>query len=66
MLSTVVVSVRSVMVMTRLAISTAERPEYCQTMLTTGISILGKMSVGVLRMDNGPMINNKSAKTAKV
>src|SRR5579859_4145334 len=48
-LSTVVVSVRSVCVTMRAAISTAERPVYCHTMLTTGISILGKISVGVLR-----------------
>jgi hypothetical protein len=35
-------------------------------MLTTGISIFGKMSVGVLRIESGPMMSSKSAKTAKV
>src|ERR1700733_822272 len=58
-LSTVVVSVRSVRVTMRLAISTAERPLYCQTMLTTGMSMLGKMSVGVFRIESGPMISSK-------
>jgi hypothetical protein len=66
MLSTVVVSARSVMVTIRSAICSGDRPWYCQMMLTTGMSIFGKISTGVCRMDSGPMISSRSANTAKV
>src|SRR5580693_4264844 len=39
----------------------AESPVYCQTMLTTGILIFGKMSVGVRRMTTGLMISSSNA-----
>src|SRR3954464_2089423 len=48
------------------SISSVERPLYVQTTLTTGMSILGKMSVGVLRMLATPSITISSAMTMKV
>ena len=50
----------------RLAISSGGMPEYCQTTETTGISIDGKMSVEVRRIDNTPISNNKIANTTNV
>jgi hypothetical protein len=47
-------------------ISCAERPVYCQTTVTTGMSIFGKISVGIDSMLKTPRIRIKSAKTAKV
>src|ERR1700679_3605802 len=66
MLFTVVLSVRSVIVTIRPAIWSAESPVYCQTILTTGILIFGKMSVGVRRIVTGPIISNKMDNTTKV
>lgn len=43
-----------------------EKPLYDQTMLTTGISMFGKMSVGVRRIASGPAIRMRIASTAKV
>src|SRR3954447_13455346 len=50
----------------RLAISCADSPEYCQMTLTTGISILGKMSVAVLMTTIGARSNNIKDKTTNV
>ena len=47
---TVVVMPRSALVTMRLAIWSADSPAYCQTTVTTGISMLGKMSVGIVSM----------------
>jgi hypothetical protein len=50
---TVVVSERSKPETIRLFISSAGRPVYCHTTETTGISMFGKMSVGVRRIARG-------------
>src|SRR5580704_6816322 len=50
----------------RLAIWFGDRPVYCQTTETTGMLMLGKMSVGVVRTAIGQRIINRSARTAKV
>jgi len=50
----------------RCSISLASRPAYCQTMLTTGMLMDGKMSVGVRRSTNGVSSNRTSAPTTKV
>src|SRR5271156_5705763 len=44
----------SLKVVTRSSISFAGRPEYVQITVTTGISMLGKMSVGVVAMEVKP------------
>jgi hypothetical protein len=46
--------------------SSAEKPLNDQTMLTTGISMFGKMSVGVRMMAIGPRMNSRIARTMKV
>ena len=66
MLLTVVVSDRSESTTIRLAICSGERPVYCQTIATTGMLMLGKMSVGVVSATSGPRISRTSARTAKV
>ena len=43
----------------RFAISSAERPLYVQTTLTTGMSMFGKMSVGVRMIASGPRIEQQ-------
>ena len=48
------------------SISSVERPLYVQTTLTTGMSMLGKMSVGVRRMAATPSITMSSAITMNV
>src|SRR4029077_15135317 len=48
------------------AIWSAERPVYCQTTVTTGMSISGKISVGVFLIDTTPSSNIKSAITTNV
>ena len=53
MLLTVVVIDRSVKYTMRSDMSCADRPEYCQMTLMTGMSMLGKMSVGVRENDHG-------------
>src|ERR1700723_4508898 len=63
---TVVVMPRSLLKTMRVDISWAERPVYCHTTVTTGMLILGKMSVGIDVMLNTPRIMIKNAKTAKV
>ena len=50
----------------RVDISCADRPEYCHTTVTTGMSIFGKISVGIDRMLKTPRIRIRNAKTAKV
>jgi hypothetical protein len=42
------------------------RPVYCHTTLITGILMSGKISVGVLIADKGPMMRMKIARTTKV
>src|SRR5215831_13025181 len=51
---TVVVRPRSKPETMRFAISSADMPLYCQTAVTTGMLMLGKMSVGVRMMASGP------------
>ncbi len=63
---TVVVMPRSLLVTMRLAISCAERPVKFHTTVTTGMSMLGKMSVGIVSMLKTPRIRIKSANTTKV
>ena len=63
---TVVVMPRSALVTMRLAIWSAERPPKNHTTVTTGISMLGKMSVGIDSMLKTPRIKISSAKTTKV
>src|SRR5271166_5409482 len=43
-----------------------ESPVYCQTMLTTGILMFGKMSVGVRRITTGLTMSSSNAATMKV
>jgi hypothetical protein len=47
-------------------ICSADRPEYCHITLTTGISMLGKISVGVRRIVTGPMMRSNIDRTTKV
>ncbi len=65
-LSTSVVSARSTGEVTRWAMSSAEKPLNAQTMLSTGISMLGKISVGVRSTLKGPMMKINSATTMNV
>ncbi|VWC33255.1 hypothetical protein BSE24067_06531 [Burkholderia seminalis] len=46
--------------------SSAEKPLYDQTMLTTGMSMFGKMSVGVRSSASGPAMKISSASTTNV
>src|SRR5437879_2976041 len=66
MLSTVVVSARSVTLMIREFMSSGTRPLKVQMMLTTGMSIFGKMSVGVRRIESTPMIRMRMDNTTNV
>ncbi len=63
---TVVVNTRWNGAMMRPSIWSGESPVYCHTTLTTGISIAGKISVGVRSADNGPTIRIKMARTTNV
>src|SRR5579871_2211203 len=63
---TVVVMARSEMVVMRSAISWGDMPVYDQTTLTTGISIWGKMSVGILAIATAPRTTIRIAITTKV
>ena len=63
---TIVVMPRSLLAVMRLDISCAERPEYCHTVLTTGILIFGKMSVGVLIAAVTPKMTISIAMTTNV
>src|SRR5882672_11170003 len=66
MLSTTVVMLRSVTEMILSAISCGGSPLKVQMMLTTGISMLGKMSVGVRTIASVPRIKIRTANTAIV
>ena len=66
MLSTVVVSTRSYCVVIRPSISSGFRPANCQATAMTGMSMLGKMSVGVRRMSTGLTMRISSATTTNV
>jgi hypothetical protein len=57
---------RSLLKTMRVDISWAERPLYCHTTVTTGMSMSGKMSVGIDRMLKTPRRRIKKPKTAKV
>src|SRR5579875_1218577 len=46
--------------------SWGEKPVYCQMTLTTGMSMLGKMSVGVLEMTTGARMNSINDRTTNV
>src|SRR5882724_11342492 len=50
----------------RWVMSSAEKPLKDHTTLNTGMSILGKISVGVRKTVNGPTISTRSATTTKV
>ena len=63
---TVVDSTRSYGVRMRPAISSGDRPVYCQATPMTGMPILGKMSVGVSMAAIVPMIRISSAITMNV
>src|SRR5580658_7701767 len=63
---TVVVIPRSLLITMREAISGADMPVYCQTTLTTGILMSGKISVGVRKMTTGLTSKIISATTTKV
>src|SRR3954447_10025244 len=52
--------------MIRCSNSCAFNPAYCQTMLTTGMLMLGKMSVGVRMSTKGVSKSNTSEQTTKV
>src|SRR6267142_3699537 len=66
MLSTVVVRTRSYWVVIRPSISSGFRPVNCQATAMTGMSTLGKISVGVRRMTTGLRMRIKSARTMNV
>ena len=63
---TVVVMARSKMVTMRFSISSGGRPPYVQTTLTTGMSMYGKMSTGMVIMAPTPRMAIRSATTTKV
>ena len=50
----------------RPAMSSGDRPLYCSTAPTTGMPIVGKMSVGVRSAAIGPKIRMTIASTRKV
>src|SRR5580658_93373 len=66
MLLTTVVMLRSTLLVMRPSISSAFIPVYCQMEARTGISIFGKMSVGVREITNGLISRTSSASTMKV
>src|SRR5437899_2157094 len=66
MLSTVVVSTRSNWVVIRPSISSGFRPVNCQATEITGMSMFGKMSVGVRRMSTGLSNKMSTARTTNV
>src|SRR5580658_9253643 len=63
---TVVVRLRSKVVVMREESSSGESPLYVQTTAMTGMSIFGKMSTGVRNITTGPRMNSKSDKTTNV
>src|ERR1700716_2806074 len=56
----------SLKVVTRSSISFAGKPEYDQITVTTGMSILGKMSVGVVTIDEKPRTRIRMEATMNV
>src|SRR4051812_47513707 len=66
MLSTSAVSDFSYAVVSRPSSSSAFSPEYCQATATTGMLMLGKMSVGVREIITGLRMKMSSASTTKV
>src|SRR5580698_4628901 len=66
MLLTTVVMLRSTFVVIRPSISSAFMPVYCQMEARTGMSMLGKMSVGVREITKGLIRRIRSANTIKV
>src|SRR5215468_6358009 len=63
---TSVVRARSVVVVIRFDISCGDRPWKFQTMLMTGMSMSGKMSVGVRKITMGLRMSNTKAITMNV
>src|ERR1700719_1521741 len=63
---TVVCALRSVPRIMRVAISSGDRPVYFHTAATTGIPMLGKLSVGVRQIANMPSSMITMARTMKV
>ncbi len=63
---TVVDMARSLMMTTRRSMSSALRPGYDQTMMTTGMSITGKMSRRIFCTENAPKMMRSAAATAMV
>ncbi len=66
MLSTVVVRTRSNPVLMRPSISSGFKPVNCHATAITGMSMLGKMSVGVRRITTGLRMRIRSARTMNV
>src|SRR5436305_3057153 len=64
--TTLAVNERSKFVTMRLSISSGDSPPYCHTMLTTGRSIYGKMSTGMVAIETAPRIAINSAMTTNV
>ena len=60
------VSTRSLTRTMRVSISSAGIPVYCQTTLTTGMSMFGKMSVAMREMDTAPSTAISTATTTNV
>jgi hypothetical protein len=63
---TVVVIARSKVVTMRFSISSGDRPLYVQTTLTTGMSMYGKMSTGIVIIAATPRMAMSIATTTKV
>ena len=63
---TVVVIARSSTVTMRRSMSSGANPAYDQMIVTTGILISGKMSVGILSSDSTPNTSTSSAPTMNV
>src|SRR5579863_4513329 len=66
MLLTTVVMLRSTFVVIRPSISSAFIPVYCQIEARTGMSMFGKMSVGVREITKGLIRRMRIARTMKV
>ncbi len=66
MLSTSVVSTFSYGVVSRPSSSSGASPVYCQAIEITGMSMFGKMSVGVRRITTGAAIRIRIARTMNV
>ena len=64
--TTFAVSERSKFVTIRLSISSGLNPLYCQTTLTIGMSMYGKMSTGMVAIDRPPRMAISRAMTTNV